>query len=241
MRKRVTGWLLAALCVALAALAGCVPLPPTVNLPSATWTAMTLLTATAQPSPTTVPSPTASTLPTKAAQATLTSAPTATATVTPATATAARPTHTTLPPTVAPQPSATFPACLPTDQDQYVYGPDRLQEIAPCRVAVGVVDLVQPDADGDIHFLLKLDPPYHGLLTAANANWLDDLVVEPVCAHPTNEEDAVATCAADPDPMTGPFPTAGQHIWMEGRYVLDLGHGGWAELHPLYRWGVMAP
>jgi hypothetical protein len=25
---------------------------------------------------------------------------------------------------------------------------------------------------------------------------------------------------------------------MEGRYVLDLEHGSWAELHPLYRWGT---
>jgi hypothetical protein len=28
---------------------------------------------------------------------------------------------------------------------------------------------------------------------------------------------------------------------MEGRSVLDLNHGGWAELHPLYRAGVLAP
>jgi len=33
------------------------------------------------------------------------------------------------------------------------------------------------------------------------------------------------------------LPSVGMHVWMEGRYVLDLDHGGWAELHPLYRWG----
>jgi len=28
----------------------------------------------------------------------------------------------------------------------------------------------------------------------------------------------------------------GDRVWMEGRYVFDTDHGGWAELHPLYRW-----
>jgi hypothetical protein len=28
----------------------------------------------------------------------------------------------------------------------------------------------------------------------------------------------------------------GDKVWMEGRYVFDLDHSGWAELHPLYRW-----
>jgi len=36
--------------------------------------------------------------------------------------------------------------------------------------------------------------------------------------------------------MTG--LNVGAHVWMEGRYVADSEHGGWAELHPLHRWGA---
>jgi len=62
-------------------------------------------------------------------------------------------------------------------------------------------------------------------------------VVEPVCVKAVTQPDAEASCAADPDPLAPPFPGVGERVWMEGRYVFDLDHGGWAELHPLYRWG----
>jgi hypothetical protein len=50
--------------------------------------------------------------------------------------------------------------------------------------------------------------------------------------------DVAAECAADPDPLTR-LPEIGQHLWLEGRYVIDTNHFNWAELHPLYRWGAM--
>jgi hypothetical protein len=31
----------------------------------------------------------------------------------------------------------------------------------------------------------------------------------------------------------------GAHVWMEGRYILDLNHASHAELHPLYRMGTL--
>ena len=51
----------------------------------------------------------------------------------------------------------------------------------------------------------------------------------------------VRLCASDPDPYLGPFPREGDHVWMEGRHVLDLQHSSQAELHPLYRWGIINP
>jgi hypothetical protein len=62
------------------------------------------------------------------------------------------------------------------------------------------------------------------------------MVVEPICVRSVSQTDAIEACAADPDPMTA-LPRVGDHVWMEGRYVLDLEHDSWAELHPLYRWG----
>ena len=134
---------------------------------------------------------------------------------------------------------ASYPAigCAPTDQDRYVYNPDRLVVKARCLRVSGVIDAVRQEADGDLHILLRLDAPYQRYLTPANQGQeLGDLVVEPVCVHPVSQADAIAACAADPDPIQN-LPHTGMRVWMEGRYVLDMGHGGWAELHPLYRWG----
>jgi hypothetical protein len=67
-----------------------------------------------------------------------------------------------------------------------------------------------------------------------------NLDVEAVCTLPPVEPIVMALCASDPNPVTGPYPPVGAHVWMEGRYVLDLGHEAHAELHPLYRFGVLS-
>ncbi|MDP9250660.1 MAG: hypothetical protein M3O78_04755 [Chloroflexota bacterium] len=143
-------------------------------------------------------------------------------------------------PTLSSSPSA-LPSpvpCAPTDQDQYVYNPARLQVIAGCLRLTGVVAEIRTEADGDLHILLDLDAPFAHLLTPANQGVeRGDMVVEPVCVRSVSQTDAVEACASDPDPMTA-LPQAGAHVWMEGRYVLDLEHDSWAELHPLYRWGL---
>ena len=103
----------------------------------------------------------------------------------------------------------------------------------------GTIATVRHEADGDRHILLALDPQFSNLLRPANQGVeLGDLVVEPVCIERVTQADALAICAADRDPVTT-LPSVGAHVWMEGRYVLDLQHGGWAELHPLYRWGLL--
>jgi len=57
------------------------------------------------------------------------------------------------------------------------------------------------------------------------------IVVEPVCVGPGDP-----ICRSDPDPVTD-LPSTGDHVWMQGRLVLDTEHERWSELHPLYRWG----
>ncbi len=137
------------------------------------------------------------------------------------------------------RPTANPATCSPTDQDRYVYHPNRLAVQAACISIIGTVAAVRHEADGDVHILVALDPAYRHLLTAANQGVeLGDLVVEPVCVRRVTQADAIATCASDPDPLAGSLPTVGARVWMEGRYVFDLDHGGWAELHPLYRWGL---
>ena len=127
--------------------------------------------------------------------------------------------------------------CDPGDQIPYVYSPDRLKVISACIHVSGYVDDVRKEADGDLHILLRLDSEYTDLLKPANANEFGDLVVEPVCVNTPAQADAIDACKNDPDPLQT-LPVKGQYIWMEGRYVTDSDHGGWAEIHPLGRWGV---
>ena len=135
--------------------------------------------------------------------------------------------------------AALVPAgCTPTDQDQYIYHPARLVVRSSCIRVTGIIATKKVEADGDVHIRLALDPGFESLLTPANANQHGDLVVEPVCVDPVSQADAVATCKSDPDPLKT-LPAVGAHVWLEGRYVTDSQHGGWAELHPLYRWGAL--
>ena len=126
--------------------------------------------------------------------------------------------------------------CDPGDQAPYVYSPDRLKVLADCIHVTGIVEEIRKEADGDLHILLKVDPQYTYLLTLANSNERGDLVVEPICVNQPTQADAILPCSGDPDPLNN-LPSVGQHVWMEGRYVTDSDHGGWAEIHPLSRWG----
>jgi len=129
--------------------------------------------------------------------------------------------------------------CIPTDQDRYAYRPARLQVLAPCTRVPGVVEATSLEADGDVHINVRLDDPYVAVLNGGNLFEGGDLVVEPVCQIPPPQADAIRICASDPDPLAGPLPRVGDHVWMEGRQVLDVQHHAWVELHPLYRWGVL--
>src|SRR5438105_3751508 len=139
-------------------------------------------------------------------------------------------------PTPQSAPDRSDATCIPTDQDQYLYRPARLQLVQSCARAVGTVMAISPvpGADGDIHMDLRLDPPYQWLLVLGNEQNKGYLIVEVICQSAPVQADAVRICAADTDPYHDPLPRTADHIWVEGRYVLDLQHHSWAELHPLY-------
>src|SRR5438552_8024985 len=96
----------------------------------------------------------------------------------------------------------------------------------------GTVAAVRSEPDGDYHILLRLDPPFAGLINDRNiAGEHGDLVLEPVCELPVTQPDAISTCAGvAPTIVTPPL---GSHVSATGAYVLDTDHG-WMELHPLW-------
>src|SRR5207249_3250551 len=83
------------------------------------------------------------------------------------------------------------------------------------------------EADGDVRLYVRLDDPYVGLLNAGNLQEGGNLIVEPVCRFPPVQAEAIRVCASDPDPLAGPLPAVGEHVWLEGRYALDLQHHAW--------------
>ena len=143
---------------------------------------------------------------------------------------------------VTPPTAAGAPTCAVSDQNSYIYNPDRLSVRAACLRVTGVVLAIRTEADGDLHIRVQLDPPFRGMLTPGNQQQCGKgvcglLVVEPICVHSVTQADAISECAADPDPLKA-LPAVGTHVWLEGRSVLDRDHYDWAELHPLYRWGL---
>ena len=135
--------------------------------------------------------------------------------------------------------------CEPGDQDAFVYSPDRLEVLSPCiRVSGTVENVLSNPFDGDAVMGLRVDPPFERYLTPVNrASLGGTLHVEVIC-HTGGliiNPRARSACSQNRHPLSGPLPQAGAHVWMEGRWVLDHSHGGWAELHPLYRWTPFNP
>ena len=140
-------------------------------------------------------------------------------------------------------------ACRPGDPLADVYHPERLHVVSACMTVAGTVRSVHAEPDGDVHFDLQVDPPYTNLLTPASYSgqhgWLVDEIVpadEPGC-----------TPGTPPRPPTGTYdygicsgadesaPARGGHVWVTGPYVLDEGHQGWAEIHPVWAVSESAP
>ena len=113
----------------------------------------------------------------------------------------------------------------------HVYNPTRLQQLAPCVSVTGVIDESAADADGDQHFLLRLDPGQDTLVNKRNGKKKGgDIVLEIVCANPTTMKKAKAVCTGYTNPIA--IPAVGAHVRATGTYVIDS-HNGWAEIHPV--------
>jgi hypothetical protein len=119
----------------------------------------------------------------------------------------------------------------------HVYNPARLQQLAPCVSVTGVIDESDVDADGDQHFLLKLDPGQDTLVNKRNGKKKGgDIVLEIVCANPTSMKKAKSACRGYTNSIA--IPAVGAHVRATGTYVIDS-HNGWAEIHPVSKLEAM--
>jgi len=113
-----------------------------------------------------------------------------------------------------------------------VYHPARLKLLQPCVTFRGTVLADLHERDGDRHLWLAPDPGYEKFLNAANVyKGHKALVAEivPACTSEPANETAAAACPAS---KLG-TPVAGSHLEITGRWVEDLNHGSWREVHPV--------
>lgn len=134
-----------------------------------------------------------------------------------------------------------------------VFAPERLKSVEPCVVVSGTIVKVREARDGDVHIDVRPDYEDKALLNKENKGVL---IVEPTCMHDQkklkemereNEEEdkylrkaALKACNGYKNPIKDRMPKVGQHVIMYGQHVLDVGHTGWAEIHPLSGWEVYA-
>ena len=114
-----------------------------------------------------------------------------------------------------------------------MHNPDRLQVLSPCRHAAGVVVDVAHEDDGDYHIWFKVDPGYESLLNGENHFQAQPAMlaeVTPDCRPNSNPKDAAAAAKCPKSDL--PIPVIGEHISVDGPWVLDTDHG-WREIHPV--------
>lgn len=118
---------------------------------------------------------------------------------------------------------------------KHVYHPARLQMIAPCIEVTGTILHIKPEADGDDHIQLRLDPQFGNLLDSYNQNDQNDaLVLEPICQGLVTQPDAISACRDFHSPVT--VPAEGTKVQVLGQFVLDQeADHGWTEIHPVTR------
>jgi len=115
-----------------------------------------------------------------------------------------------------------------------VHSPDRLQLLEACKHAEGIVVDVAHEDDGDYHVWFKPDPGYELLLNAQNHfQALPAMLAEiiPDCDLTTNPPDAQSAARCPKSSLR--IPSLGDHIAIDGPWVLDTDHG-WREIHPVH-------
>jgi len=114
-----------------------------------------------------------------------------------------------------------------------VHNPDRLQVLDRCKHAEGIVVDVAREDDGDYHIWFKVDPGYEYLLNAENHFQARPALlaeVTPDCPPTTNPPDAQSAAKCPRSSL--PIPVIGEHVAVNGPWVLDTDHG-WREIHPV--------
>jgi hypothetical protein len=120
---------------------------------------------------------------------------------------------------------------------KYVYKPERFTVHKKCATVTGVIAYKPiPEADGDYHIRLKLDPGQENYLNEKNGpdgKQHGCLVLEIICKNKVKQADAIEPCK---DCYTDILvPKLGDHVKVTGTFVTDneAGHG-WNEIHPVY-------
>ena len=114
-----------------------------------------------------------------------------------------------------------------------MHNPDRLQVLDLCTHAAGVVVDVAHEDDGDYHLWFTPDPAYTQLMNSENHFQARPAMlaeITPDC--PPGSHPADAHAAAQCPRSSLPIPVIGDHISVEGPWVLDTDHG-WREIHPV--------
>jgi hypothetical protein len=116
--------------------------------------------------------------------------------------------------------------------------PGRFKILSQCVSVTGTILSIHYEPDGDTDFPLALDAPYKNMVTKANFNPLmhGGIWSEMVCQH-TEQSFAVESfkrgeCIGYNGPIFN-TPQVGQHLQVNGTYLLDIREGGHAEIHPV--------
>jgi hypothetical protein len=112
-----------------------------------------------------------------------------------------------------------------------VYEKDRLKVMEECTSVEGRVVSLHQSKDGDLH--IALDPDAKSVLNLINAIHAHrTLVVEAVCDHAPEAEEARHACASFHSSIVA--PVLGDRVRVTGAYVVDRDNG-WTEIHPVSR------
>jgi len=116
---------------------------------------------------------------------------------------------------------------------------DRLQVIQDCVSVTGTIETALPEADGDFHIRLRLDPEFRSMLNAKNRSGQHGtLVVEPICMNSVKQKDTKNEHVCDGFSQGVYTPDMrGSHVRVTGAYVTDMQHG-WNEIHPVTFIGI---
>jgi hypothetical protein len=145
------------------------------------------------------------------------------------------------PPHPQPVPGDSPGACSPQIWAR-VYKTNVLRVLHECVTVTGTVASLEnegifSDPDGDYKFLLRLDPPYRGLLAPLNSIiYRGNLVVEIVCVLKTEKGAPLRDCSGYQNTVLLPKP--GDRVRVTETYVFDpvfFGTWGWTEIHPVTR------
>jgi hypothetical protein len=119
---------------------------------------------------------------------------------------------------------------------KHVVSPSRLEVYEPCMTVRGTVLFVDHANDGDVILFIALDAPFLSLphIDRVGRYGTGTLELELICRD--SWRIFQPACWGLRNRL--PIPAIGDHIEVDGTYVLDK-HHGWVEIHPVTRLTVL--